>query len=126
MQVGATEDSSAREETHRTTAVATRLASHVCQGATGGEHGAARKGAGAAQRRTRPFPGAAKDTQTTVLWGQVGVTNPSGGPLASMKPNVQGREQMVFEARQHGSGAGRGSGHIDVVEKSPHVLSVTT
>ena len=86
--------------------------------------------------------GAAKDTQTTVLWGQGWVTNPSGGPLgrgwemgrantsriphtrfASMKPNVQGREQMVFEARQHGSGAGRGSGNIDVVEKSPHVLS---
>ena len=82
--------------------------------------------------------GPAKHTQTTVLWGQGGVTNPSGGPLgrgwemerantsriphtrfASMKPNVQGREQMVFEARQHG----RGSGNIDVVEKSPHVLS---
>ena len=30
---------------------------------------------------------------------------------------------MVFEARQHGSGAGRGSGNIDVVDKSPHVLS---
>ena len=40
-----------------------------------------------------------------------------------MKPNVQGREQMVFEARQHGSGAGKGSGNIDVVEKNPHVLS---
>ncbi|CAE7227385.1 unnamed protein product [Symbiodinium sp. KB8] len=42
--------------------------------------------------------------ESTVLHGKVlelrsdvGVTNPSGGPLASMKPNVQGREQMVFE-----------------------------
>ena len=82
MQVGATEDSSAREETHRTTAVATRLASHVCQGATGGEHGAALKGAGAAQRRSRPFPGGCQGHADQGLVGQGGVTNPSGGPFA--------------------------------------------
>ncbi|OLP94909.1 hypothetical protein AK812_SmicGene23031 [Symbiodinium microadriaticum] len=46
--------------------------------------------------------GAAKDTQTTVLWGQGGVTHPSGGLLRTRTDGVRGAERRRKCKREQG------------------------